>query len=322
MARLITSLNTHAALPLVAGFFLVFSVGCDSSNDDTPQNDDTDNCPLIENSDQTDTDGDGEGDACDTDDDNDGFQDVDDPAPLDSSRPGDFLTPEAILDNEVVQAALASAENAGFPVVAETGQTPPLLTGYYNRTAGSGKIVSTSNNTDIGRSLVGAESRIVQNADNEYSSASVSFTENMPVFYAIADGSVIRGEGNLFSRFSRGKSICTEAGSDFTVFGVSITSGEWEPDTGNIINARRMGVTIETQGELTAACANRIAGAGEMVGESIVYEYPLSTLVQPTSLIYMCVDDDGDAAYAPTETWTAADGQACSCTQDFMISCE
>ncbi|MFC1935791.1 thrombospondin type 3 repeat-containing protein, partial [Chloroflexota bacterium] len=56
---------------------------CDSDDDGDGVLDDGDNCPLVNNADQTDTDNDGLGDACDPDDDNDGIDDSADACPFD-----------------------------------------------------------------------------------------------------------------------------------------------------------------------------------------------------------------------------------------------
>lgn len=316
MAQLSTTLKTNALIPLMTGALLITLVGCESS-DSTAE---SDNCPLIENSDQLDTDADGLGDVCDNDDDGDGFQDVDDPAPLDNTRPGNFSTPEAILADPVVQQALSDAEAGGNAIRTDTELSPPSLGGYYNRAEAAGRFIATSDNTDIGRGLVGSESRLNQSADGAVAIASVAYGEARPVSFRISEGSVIRGKDNLFTIYSRGKGTCTESGSDYQTFGVSITTGELDPLTGNMINNQTLGVTVDTEGVLTTACANRIAGSVENVGEWSMYEYPLNQSVEPSALIYMCVD--ADAAYAPTENWTSNDGMACSCTTDYQISCQ
>jgi len=64
--------------PTPASF--TWTISIDTDGDGVP--DGTDNCPLVDNPDQTDTDGDGLGDACDPDDDNDGDTDVNDNCPL------------------------------------------------------------------------------------------------------------------------------------------------------------------------------------------------------------------------------------------------
>ncbi|MGQ7844880.1 thrombospondin type 3 repeat-containing protein [Granulosicoccus sp. 3-233] len=320
MKRLINLHLTPAISTGFAGILLLSLASCSSSSSEPPEVVAEDNCPGIDNPDQLDTDGDGEGNACDSDDDNDGFQDVDDPAPLDNTRPGDFSTPEAILDDTIVQDAIEQAQQAGVEVRTDTALTPPVLSGYYNRPDSAGRFTATDNGTDIGRALVGAERRVEQGAGNSISSAGVSYTLGSPIAYGIAEGSLIRGEGNRFTVYSRNRNTCTEAGSDYEMFSVGITSGEWDPLSGNILDSRTLSVTIDVAGELTTACANRISGAAELVGGWSVYEYALDEFVEPSTLLYMCVDDD--AAYAPTEEWTGSDGLACSCGEDYQISCQ
>ena len=67
--------------------FSITAVGPDADGDTVA--DPADNCPSVGNPDQVNSDGASDGgDACDGDDDNDGVPDVEDPFPLDASRPG------------------------------------------------------------------------------------------------------------------------------------------------------------------------------------------------------------------------------------------
>lgn len=282
--------------------------------------DDVDNCPSASNTNQLDTDSNGAGDACDLDDDGDGFSDSDDPAPLDGTIPGDFSTPDAILNDQSIQTAIAEAAALGFVVATQTGENPPNLTGYYNRTDLGGNFPFNSSGSGQNTPIVGAEFRINQLVNNTYNRASVSFTSLRPISFGIGEGSLIRGEDNEFTLYSRSKSTCTEAESDFSTFGVTIASGSINPENGDIENRRSISTTVNVAGQLTTACADRLNGDGEQVGAWSALEVPVSTKVEPAELIYMCVD--GDAAYAPTETWVGSDGLSCSCTTDYQISCE
>ena len=279
----------------------------------------TDNCPGIDNPSQLDTDADGRGDACDDDDDGDGFADDADPAPLDSTVPGDFSTPEAILADPAVRDALASARQTGIVLRTETGLAPPDLTGYYSLADGSGVFTATSSGTDIGRGRTGSEARMDQGPGLELTTATVSFTDGRPVFFGGSNGSIIRGEDDRYTIYSRSKGTCTEAGSSFDSFAVNISSAEVDPSTGDIVNATQMYVNVGTEGTLTQACANRLVGAVELEGEWAVSEYPVNVRTDPDSLVYMCVDES--RAYAPPETWTDSDGLDCSCTTDYQIEC-
>ncbi len=279
-----------------------------------------DNCPGFDNPDQLDTDGDGEGDACDIDDDGDGFNDVDDPAPLDSSIPGDFSTPEAILNDPAIQRALTDSEAAGFPVAAETALNPPDLTGYYNRDDGAGNFPANSSSFDQGRRWAGAETRFDQEANTSFSRANVSYTGFQPVSFSLTSGSFIRGDDNRYTTYSRGASTCTEDGSEYTIFTVTISSAELNPVTGDIEGFRSISTTVDVEGVLTDSCADRLTGERELVDSWSVAEVDLISRVEPSDLIYMCVDED--IGYVPTETWTDSGGMACSCTTDYMISCQ
>ena len=307
--------NRLAILALTA----VFS-GCSSDGDDNSLLASTDNCPGFENPDQLDTDFDGVNDACDPDDDGDGFFDVDDPVPLDDSIPGDFSTPEAILNNEAIQRALSGAEAAGFPVVTETGLNPPDLTGYFSRADAASSFLANSSTFDQGRGWIGAEFRHDQSADNSFDRSTVSFTGFTPVAFALSSGSIIRGEGNRFTAYTRGMSTCTECGSNFEPFSVGIESATFNSETGDLGYYRRLGTTVDVAGELTTVCADRLTGESELVDSWVVGEVGAVSRVLPSELVYMCVDED--VGYAPTEIWTDSLGLSCSCGTDYQISCE
>jgi len=319
-----------------------------------------DNCPGIDNPSQLDTDGDGDGDACDSDDDNDGyndqleisegtnpldansrpldtdadgtpnssdldddndgFNDGDDPAPLNASIPGDFSTPEAIINNPIMSAALNEARDQGVDIRIEQGHTPPDLTGYYDRADTLGFFTATSNGADIGRKLVGAESRLTSRSGNFIDSAGVSYTSGQPIAFGFGDGSIIRGEGNNFTIYSRGKSVCTESNSDHTRFYVGIASSTLDPASGDILLTTSIGVTVDAIGNLTPACADRATADTEFKGGWSVVTYDKKTRVNVNELEYMCVDEN--VGYAPTETWTDSTGASCSCTTDYLVSCQ
>ena len=119
--------------------------------------DSEDNCPDSANSDQQNSDGDELGDACDDDDDNDGFADVDDPDPLDPGNPGDFSSPQMILDDEGVQTALDEFRDLGFDFAPSLELDPPSIARKYRREVGVGVFIATSNGADVGGGEVGAE---------------------------------------------------------------------------------------------------------------------------------------------------------------------
>ena len=327
-ARITTPLRLLRFAPLVA-MLTLFLHGCSGSSSPAPASnepddqlvmqDESDNCPDIDNPTQLDTDGDGSGDACDDDDDNDGFADADDPAPLDNTIPGDFSTPEAILGNPLLNQALAGAAEAGVEIETQAGLSPPDISGYYARADSAGVFTATSNGTDIGRRLVGREIRIRSATDKTVDFAAVTFTLRRPVSHIFGVGSIIRGQDNQYTLYNRGSSRCVEQGSDFTIYFVGISSATVDGTTGDLVDTTELNVTVDTEGDLTTACAGRYSGNTEEVGGWSTISIPLDQKSDPSEFLYMCVD--GGEAYAPTETWTDADGQSCTCDADFQINC-
>jgi len=87
----------------------------DTDGDGVP--DESDNCPLIPNPDQTDTDNDGQGDACDLDDDNDGVLDTEDDCPLQPGLPENNGCPEGLIFNHAPTFTLDPNPDKMFLVV-------------------------------------------------------------------------------------------------------------------------------------------------------------------------------------------------------------
>ena len=307
-------------------FTLVLS-GCGGSSStplDTDNDtiiDSQDNCPSVFNTNQLDTDNDSKGNVCDSDDDNDGFNDNDDPAPLDPSIPGDFSTPEAIMQHSLIRKAFEEVENKGFDIPTKQALTPPNLTGYYLLDDSHGTFLATSNNTDVGKSLIGSEIKFLSEPNNHISSTNVFFDNTQPLGYTLEKGSLIRGENNQFTIYSRGKSTCTENGADYKMYFVKVSTAELDTNSGNILNTKNLSVTVATEGNLTTTCANRWAGEGELKGGWTLYTSDLKKRIRDINdFNHMCVDDNN--AYIPTEIWTNNSGKSCTCTKEYKVSCQ
>ncbi|HWP06645.1 MAG TPA: hypothetical protein VNN72_12920, partial [Polyangiaceae bacterium] len=270
--------------------------------------------------DQTDTDHDGLGDVCDPDDDDDGFRDDDDPEPKNTAVPGDYSTPEKVLANPTVKEALAALHDAGYDIVTHTETSPPDVSGYFRKEDGEGEFVANSGGGGVGSSIVGQETRVDLNDDGTLDAFQVAYSGSKPTSYTVRRGELLRGTGNEFTIYAMSRLVCTESGSDYTTYDLRITSGTLDAATGDWKNLLNLNVTVASRGTLTSACASRANGLTENVDEWAASSIELFARVKPADLEYLCVD--GDAGYAPTETWTGAGGKACQCTTAYAVSCD
>ncbi|MBW2720065.1 MAG: thrombospondin type 3 repeat-containing protein, partial [Deltaproteobacteria bacterium] len=196
--------------------------GVDTDSDGV--DDALDNCPTLANADQDDFDEDGMGDACDTDDDDDGFADADDPDPFDRDNPGDFSSPEAILDSAVMQDALDALRDQGIEFEPLLGVDPPDVSGLYRREEGTGTTLATSNGGDLGGAFAGAEYTLTHTGPLEISSEGFGFSNGTRLSEFESTGTFIRGNVNDYTMFSRSADRCILDGSDYTIFSVGIST--------------------------------------------------------------------------------------------------
>lgn len=270
---------------------------------------------------EPDLDGDGVADSLDSDDDNDGFLDVDDSAPRDPNTPGDFSTPEAILDDTLVRNAITEAEAQGFTIDALIGGTPPDLGGYYLEPDDETTFVASDNGESVGGTRLGAEFRYDFRADGRVDGAVVSFDGNEPRAYSFSSNALVRGESERYSRYSRSRLTCTVDGANFSVLFVGISTGRIDANSGDIVGRRRLSVSVATDGTRTERCNQLIAGGAEIVGGWSASESSRVFRVEPTEYRFMCVTNDRLRAFAPTESWTEENGESCTCTTDYSRNC-
>ncbi len=151
--------------------------------------------------------------------DGDGFLDADDPAPNDPTVPGDFSTPEAILAHPLVKKALEEARGKGFEIVPQTSRNPPDISGYYFRPVG-GKVEATDDD-QVGKQWVAEEWWQRVDAELTLSRMEASFDGETVISHGEASGTLVRGEGNDYTLYSKGHGTCLEDGSSFEKWRVS-----------------------------------------------------------------------------------------------------
>ena len=249
--------------------------------------------------------------------DGDGFYDTIDPAPHDASNPGDFSSPEAIINNPKVKAALQIAKEHGVDINPNLGNKPPNLTGYYIRESRGGTTVATETGVDIGSSWVGKELRI-ETKGKHYLHYNTSFTDGGYLGVGYEVGSTLGGDGNSFTIYSPTRFGCFEKdGGNYSTPVIKIISGTRDSD-GDLVNRRYLFVKVGTStGTYTAACDARKPGGA--VNKWTIARYAPLKNVDVDELRYMCIEDN--KAYVPKEIWTNSEKQSCTCTKDIEIEC-
>lgn len=210
-------------------------------------------------------------------------------------------------------------EAAGYDFPTELGLNPPDLSGYYIKPDGTGGFpVSATGRSSS--SITGQEMRHELNG-LELSSATVSFNNSNPISYNTSEGTLLRGEGNRYTSYSRSRTVCTEGGAHFEIYFLWIQSATIDTNNGNILNGVGLDVVVDVRGTLTTACKNRWDRVGNRAspGGWAMASIPLRQKVTPSQLKYMCVSEQ--RAYVPEETWTTSTGASCECTTNYKVSC-
>ena len=240
-------------------------------------------------------------------------------SPLDTDAPGDFSTPEKVLADPRIVAAIEGLRDAGFEFEPHLETDPPDLTGYFRKADGEGEFVANSGGGGIGVNMVGFEvrTRLTEDRDRTLDTARVGFTSGEPISFSIVTSQTLRGTGNEFTIYTTVRSVCTEAGTNYERFAVAIDTGTVDA-AGNLIDTLGLNATVATEGELTDKCASRANGLTENENEWSASLVPLQAKVEASELEFMCVD--AADAFVPTERWSR-DGTTCECTLDYEVSC-
>jgi hypothetical protein len=147
--------------------------------------------------------------------------------------------------------------------------------------------------------------------------AGVDFSTRQDAFQT-AQGQLLRGTGNEFTLYSRGKTTCMIGGANYNFWSLGVASATVDPVTGNWKDQKAIAITIADDGTLPTAC-KIYPGTAEKEGGWEAWTTPLSAKVPASMLKYMCVD--GAQAFVPTETWVRTDGTTCECTLQYTVAC-
>lgn len=228
-------------------------------------------CESASSTNAPDTDLDGMSDPCDLDDDNDGFLDNDDPAPLDSTDPGDFSSPEAILAHPIVAGAIEQLGNRGIEFSPLIDNNGPEFIGNYFADSCTQTVVASSNNSDIGRCRGAVQAALVPLESD-------SLLEVGEIVNASGDDAEfrrrtwVRGAGTAFTLYGTGSFKCgvnganAPSGDRYRIFQVVITTGELDPQQGDLLDLQTLFVTVAADGRQSSECDEFIIGENERVG--------------------------------------------------------
>lgn len=276
-------------------------------------------CPGAKDEGLEDPDGDLIPNACDDDDDGDGFEDTEDPEPLNPEVPVRAGTPEEILNIQAVKDALAALDKAGLDFSVETELVPPDITGFYLKPNRTGGFPLTATGASSGY-ITGIEQVIVVSDDLTVSSKSIAF-ESAPIAYSTSQGAILRGKGNRFTVYSRGRITCTEGNSSYRFYFVTLNSAGVDPASGDLIESKSLSVNVGVAGDvLSSTCRKRYPGDLTLNGGWNHSTYPRANKVTPGQFKFMCVSEQ--QAYVPGETWKISGGQICECGANYKLTCE
>lgn len=179
-----------------------------------------------------------------------------------------FDSPEALLSDETVKAALAAVQVKYPDFVPDLADSPPDLTGSFVRTENTGAELASSDGSDVGRALAGAAWRNTLACTGVLESVGLSTIGGVEVLSS-RSRAYVRGSASKYSVFSVAHATCTEQGSNFQYDAAAIEVGTFAASKAT---GRSLIVTLATSGTLTSACAGRLIGKTEVAGEWALLE--------------------------------------------------
>ncbi len=185
---------------------------------------------------------------------------------------GNFDSPQVILDNPTVAAALTAVQalSAGSSFQPSLLENPPDVSGRITVAANSGSTLATSSKTDVGRVLAGYTSDVSVVCPGVLQSNAIT-TVNGTQVISSTSRSYVRGSGLSYTTYAVVNAVCTEQGSSFNYEVATIEIGTLNA-AGTSISFQALNVTLATSGTLTTACANRLIGSLETQGSWVLVQ--------------------------------------------------